>query len=113
MLGHVNPPIRGHVASSRAAWHCQVQPGSSEPTGHVEKIWFPSHTQVTARMVKSHLTLPCSHCLPYSPLQKNKKNPLQVSRLQTWKLKSPPNLSSSSIGAITLPFQGFLNRDST
>ena len=48
-----------------------------------------------------------------APLQKNKKNPLQVSRLQTWKLKSPPNLSSSSIGAITLPFQGFLNRDST
>lgn len=24
VLRHVNPPVRGHVASSRAAWHCQI-----------------------------------------------------------------------------------------
>lgn len=26
MLEHVNPHVRGHVASSRAAWHCQTRP---------------------------------------------------------------------------------------
>lgn len=67
MLGHVNPPIRGHVASSRAVWHCQVQPGcSTEPTGHVEKIRFLSHSTNSKSQpgrVRNHLTLPPLYCL--------------------------------------------------